>query len=95
VNPNPSIAPDLISTSSTLRFTFRVSSRWRKSRKSLNGSFSRASMIVWIAASPIPLIPQNPYRIARRSSGGTSKPSIERFRSGGRIFSPAFRQSPM
>ena len=48
-----------------------------------------------MAVSPSPLIAAIPYRIARRSVRGTSNARSELCTSGGRMVSPARRQSLM
>ena len=69
----PSHAPLLMSASSTLRFTVRVSQRSHKSNKSPNGSpVSRALMIASTAMPPTPLIAAMPKRMTEPSRAGAN-----------------------
>ena len=82
----------MIRLSTARLFTFRRSTRERRSRTERKGLSLRASRMASIAEAPSPLIAERPKRIAR-SDG--KKAYRDSFTSGGRIGIPFSRQNAM
>src|SRR3970282_2671700 len=83
--------PDLIRLSTARLFTFRRSTRDRRSRTDRNGPSLRASRMESIADAPNPLIAERPKRIAPPEG---KKANRDSFTSGGRIGVPFSPQYP-